>query len=670
VRENGRFFLAAEGVALLLYLVYILIRIRNPDLWDVIWGGEKPMDLTYFTATLKSTVFPPYDPWFAGGYINYYYYGFVFVGVITQILGIVPAVAYNLSLAMLFSFTGMGAFAIAFNLITFHETRSHYAEMAYADRLPLQHGLVAGGIAAALAVLLGNLAQVGVLLDAWYRTGAEVLQTGSAGLNAIARTFDGAIKVLTGTPAAIYPGDWFWTATRALNFAPGEAGPITEFPFFTFLYGDLHAHMISLPLTMLALGWCLALVLPARGAGNSWWETALRWLLGGVAIGVLQATNIWDWPTYAVLGFLAVLYAAAQRNRGLLNLQTWGEAGLGTAVLLGIALIAFLPFNNNFGAGFSSLARWEGSTTFLSNYLSVHGLFLFLAGSYLWIELRNWTAGWTQQGLQAWERYAAPIFLALFGYLGLIFVLFWQDYWVAPVVLTLILLSGLLGLRPNLPPARRVVLILISSALGITLFTEFFIVEGTIGRMNTVFKFYMQVWMILSVVGGGDGRLDLAANPKTGEYTQSVEHAPCRPRLRRAALPPACHPRQMGDPHGARRAGDARRHGVHAVHLLRRPQRRTDRAELRLRGDSLDAGEHQRLTGGRRSVQRRRQLLPFGGQPGGDVHRSARHYRLERPSAAAARHSPRHNDRYAHPGCGAAVQQHYPAGSDEHHREI
>ena len=74
------------------------------------------MDLTYFTAVLKSTTFPPYDPWFAGGYINYYYYGFVYVGVLTKLLGIIPTMAYNLNLSMLFSFTGMAVFSIAYDL--------------------------------------------------------------------------------------------------------------------------------------------------------------------------------------------------------------------------------------------------------------------------------------------------------------------------------------------------------------------------------------------------------------------------------------------------------------------------------------------------------------------------------------------------------------------------
>ena len=86
VRENLAFIGIMEASALFLYILAILIRLGNPDVWDVIWGGEKPMDMSYFNAVLKSTTFPPYDPWFAGGYINYYYYGFVYVGALTKLL--------------------------------------------------------------------------------------------------------------------------------------------------------------------------------------------------------------------------------------------------------------------------------------------------------------------------------------------------------------------------------------------------------------------------------------------------------------------------------------------------------------------------------------------------------------------------------------------------------
>ncbi|MCB8928971.1 MAG: hypothetical protein H6652_25480 [Ardenticatenaceae bacterium] len=515
VRENLAFIGVVELIAVALYLIAILIRVRNPDVWDVIWGGEKPMDLTYFTAVLKSTSFPPYDPWFAGGYINYYYYGFVYAGVLTKILGIVPTIAYNLNLSMLFSFTGMAVFSIAYDLVSSSDkvTRRqgdkvnepsprHLITLSPGQRTSIYAGL----IAITLAILLGNLAEVGVLTDAWYKAGNPTLEENIPLVGTAVRTLDGGFKVLSGTPAPIYPGDWFFLASRALNFNEGEAGPITEFPFFTFLYGDLHAHMIALPLTMLALAWAISLALKAKNksdaVGTAWWETALIWFVGALAIGVLQATNIWDLPTYAVIGVLAVVYAVIEENGRTFNLQLLGQIGLKTAVLIGLAFLLFWPFSSNFGAGFNSLAPWDGSTSYLGNYLVIYGLFLFFVLTHLAREFRAWTKSWTQDGLRQWEPAAAPMLLALGLYIILLLILFRMGYWIAPVVLTLTVIAGLLGLQPNLPTARRIVLILIASALAITLFVEFFVVENTVGRMNTVFKFYMQVWLILSVVGG------------------------------------------------------------------------------------------------------------------------------------------------------------------------
>lgn len=509
LRSGLAYFGLVELLGLLLFAFFIAIRLGNPDVWDVIWGGEKPMDLSYFTAVMKSSIFPPYDPWYAGGYINYYYYGFVFAGVLPELLGITPTIAYNLLLCTLFSFTGLGAFSIAFNLIA-HLKQTPIAAFSLRDlrhnAAPARPALVAGLTAVALCILLGNLGEVGVLLGAWQRASNSTINTGIAALDALVRTIDGALAVtIGGQTAPIYPGDWFWTATRAINILPGETAPITEFPFFTFLYGDLHAHMIALPLALLALGWAVSLALHAHRANDpsaGIASSAVLWFSGALAIGVLRPTNTWDWPTYLFLGCIAVVYYAYVRGGMRISLPSIGRAALQVVALAGLSTLLFWPYISNYGAGYESLRLWEGSFTHVGNYLVIYGLFLFLIITHLAREWRSWTATWTTETLAALRPKIPFILLAAAVYLLLVLFMLLRNYWIAPIVLTLALVAGLLSLRRALPVARRVVLLLTSAGLALTLLVEIVVLEGDIGRMNTVFKFYMQVWVLFSVTGG------------------------------------------------------------------------------------------------------------------------------------------------------------------------
>ena len=170
--ERRGYFLLVEGLALGLFIAFLLVRLANPDLWHPYHGGEKPMDFSYFNAVLKSTTFPPYDPWYAGGYLNYYYYGFVFVGMLVKWLGIVPSFAYNLILPTLFSMVAMGAFSIAFNL----------RAAAQDPDSPFRRGsaaICAGLAGSALMTLLGNLGGMRMILRGYVILGSPGLETGS-----------------------------------------------------------------------------------------------------------------------------------------------------------------------------------------------------------------------------------------------------------------------------------------------------------------------------------------------------------------------------------------------------------------------------------------------------------------------------------------------------------
>jgi YYY domain-containing protein len=219
-------------------------------------------------------------------------------------------------------------------------------------------------------------------------------------------------------------------------------------------------------------------------------------------IGSLRAINTWDFPTYLIIGALAVLFWAWQMENGRFTQRAILRFVAGTAVLWSIAFLSFYPFAANYVTGYSSLSAWQGSYTHASRYLIVWGLFLFLIIPHLAREFRDWSNSLTPKYLRQSEAIG---WLAMAGLIVLVVLIFWmwtQQYWVAPIVLPLIVLAGLMSLRRTLPTPRRIVLVLIASALFLTLFVEVAVLDGDIGRMNTVFKFYLQAWLMLSVVGG------------------------------------------------------------------------------------------------------------------------------------------------------------------------
>src|SRR5690606_35664924 len=101
-----------------------------------------------------------------------------------------------------------------------------------------------------------------------------------------------------------YPTEyWFWwEGSRVIP------GTITEFPFFSFLLGDLHPHVMSLPLVLLATGFAAA---TWRGRGQLTWrrlrtEPAPAALLA-IVFGGLAFQNTWDVITFSTLLGVAVL---------------------------------------------------------------------------------------------------------------------------------------------------------------------------------------------------------------------------------------------------------------------------------------------------------------------------------------------------------------------------
>jgi YYY domain-containing protein len=572
-RKNKSYYLMIEGLFLAFFLLDLLIRLGNPDLWHPYKGGEKPMDFAYFNAILKSTSFPPYDPWFAGGYLNYYYYGFVLVGTLVKWLGITPAVAYNLILPTMFALIAMGAFSIAWNLYVGAKRRieplnteparivndpipteseaqpdhrgstTEQASQPSTEselKIPASQTPIPGnksiapfwvGLSGALGMaLLGNLGTVKMIYQGFQRLAAPggVIENSTV-LMRLIWAVQGFAKNLAGAPLPYGIGDWYWNPSRAIP-APGEVEPITEFPFFTVLYADPHAHLYALSLALLAIGFALSVVL-ARGRWKGILSGLFGFLIGGLAIGALRPTNTWDFYTYLALGIVALAYAfwryyqpialppdgsgpRSKVPRFFAALPAFAQRLIvtlgGVGLLIGLSVILFFPFLQWYGLGYSKIDFWQGLRTPLNAYFTHWGLFLFVIVSWLIWETRDWLANTPVSALRKLSPYRGLIIGAVAFLILTTIALaiklpqtvktpFGNGIGVAIVALPLAAWAGTLILRPDRPDAKRFTLFLIGTGLVLTLMVEIIVLIGDIGRMNTVFKFYLQVWTLFAV---------------------------------------------------------------------------------------------------------------------------------------------------------------------------
>jgi YYY domain-containing protein len=530
--RRWRLLLIGEGLFLVAFLAFVAIRAANPDLWHPWRGGEKPMELAYLNAVLRSTSMPPYDPWFAGGYLNYYYWGYFVLAALIKSTGIIPTTAFNLAVPLLFALTVTSAYSVVYNLA--EGVRGSNLAMVYKWQSILWSPVSAGLVAALLVAVIGNLDGVVQLVQgAWY-------------------------KVVDGQR---FPPFDFWRSSRmlpnlenispsALTFwvpdkipgSPDVSWHITEFPFFTFLFADLHPHMMVIPFTLLVLGLGLSLV---AGLGRPVWATGLSplqgdststppsspsawkgepvmrpWLISAaitlaLALGALWVINSWDYPSYLLLTLvligLAVYFHPASPLRKL-----WLFIALASGVAV-LSVLAFLPFHQAYQAFDTGIvaSKWR---TPIDRYLVVHGLFLFIVATFLIYHTRRTlaqvlgsliphqrvitdTATIARSGPMrpyALVRVALVVGLTAAIFLGI------TGYWTAAILLVFLVLAGLAA-RTSLAagshdmPFAIVPLILLSLGLLIGIGVDFVRLTGDIGRMNTFFKYYLEAWVLLSL---------------------------------------------------------------------------------------------------------------------------------------------------------------------------
>ncbi len=465
LRTRWRTIAVEEGLFLLMFLVWIYVRTRNPDLWHPVVGGEKPMDFAYLNAVIKSTWFPPYDPWYAGGYLNYYYFGFVLFATLTKLLGIVPAIAYNLAIPLFYAMVGTATFSLGFNLFA--------GRGGEEDQRPGLVPYIAGAVAVVLVLILGNLGEVRLLFNGFRMlAGEQTIHSTIPGLPELVQALRGFVKAVQGQPLPFRMETPYWEPTRMVPFPA-----FIEFPAFTFLYGDPHAHMFAMPYTVtvlaLTLNW-------ARGGYRLREGWLLSGLMGALAIGSLWAANTWDYPGYLIVGLAGLVLGIGVPTSGRrIFALVWRGA-----LLVGVSILLFVPYTRNYVPAVSGLQMVPADQRIsLVIYVLLIGQFLFPLGTLLLID--------------GWEALRKVGLLVGAGALLVGLLVMELGVPVGVLALPLGVTAAVLALTEKLSMERRVVWMMLALAMAIALATEIVAVGGD--RMNTVAKFHNQIWMLLAV---------------------------------------------------------------------------------------------------------------------------------------------------------------------------
>ncbi len=283
-------------------------------------GEEKFMDYGFIMSMLRSNVLPANDMWLSGHSINYYYFGQFIYALLTKMSFIPSGYAYNLSMVSSIAVPFVMAYTIGCMLTEAAESFS-----AYNNKFSR---FVTGILAGFTVVIFGNSHSF------FYDTESTMGQT-------ILRFLE-----KNGVTVGDYSTFFYPNSTRFIGHNPdlqkiAESGEtihpgdytIHEFPFYSYLVGDLHAHVVSMMVVLLIIAISIVMIVKAKQLYASMIDDAIDdpynimsfglskklfmavfsssitpyLLIVGVLLGIAQMCNYWDFLIYFIFTAMTLL---------------------------------------------------------------------------------------------------------------------------------------------------------------------------------------------------------------------------------------------------------------------------------------------------------------------------------------------------------------------------
>ncbi len=332
------------------------------------YGTERFMDYGYVAAILKSDYMPPHDLWFSGNSINYYYVGQFISAYLIRLSDVGTEYGYNL---MMMTLAAMGfslPYSIGSNLFGFYLESRKEKKSSYAGAVNMA-GLLAG-------------LSVGIAGNMHFPVFKWIMPR---------------INQILGKENDSY---WFADATRYIGYNPKTNDKtIHEFPSYSFILGDLHAHVINIIFVLTLIALLLAWMMNRREKiknGYVFSESVRDGLLKEIfspwicvimfLIGLFHMTNYWDFPIYYVVSGAVILF---------MNMICYGfkkKAYILTAIqgvmFIIIGEITALPFTLSFES-ISSACNFTDQHTPLYQLAVLWGLPVFVLILFIVVLIRE-----------------------------------------------------------------------------------------------------------------------------------------------------------------------------------------------------------------------------------------------------------------------------------------
>jgi YYY domain-containing protein len=526
-KENWRLVLATEVLFLAAFSFMALVRSANPESL----GTEKPMELAFINAILRSPTFPPHDPWLSGYAISYYYFGYVMAALLAKVTATSGGVAFNLMLASLFALNAVGAFGVGYDLLSAYSKReaknSSASNILPSFLFPL-FLLIVSNFEGFLEVL--HRLKIGWLDGPNFWTWLGILN----------------LKDAPPAPLSELPTHWYWwwRASRVITdytLAGNHMEVIDEFPAFSYVLGDLHPHVLAMPFVLLVVAMTLNVFL--RGwEGETNLFGLLRpkikpvgFALAAVVLGGMAFLNTWDFPILLTIFCSAYVLALVMR-------EGWAWARvldfLELAIPLGIlSVLLYLPFYLGFQSQAGGILPNLINPSRGAHLWVMFGPFFILLFAFLifqWREVKtpaNWKSAWLVaiSGILALWIFSWILAITITLFRPEMLSQFLNDLGAADsatliagafsrrmlylgglatlLILLVPSLAFISGLKPDpqkedssTPTPLPFIFLLILFGTLLVIAPEFiYLKDGFGNRMNTVFKFYYQAWLMWSL---------------------------------------------------------------------------------------------------------------------------------------------------------------------------